>query len=460
MDFLYVISYDDNYEFCTEEFLDALIKKGYKAGVISADNESCYRLSKKGYYTVNINRIVSEVTLDHKEVEKLIKLYQQKYNISLRDFVFVERAYYGERTDKLLLKALRYFIAIEEFIHDNNVKCFIQQQGGEIIRRVIYSVATKNGIPCIYFGVSPFPGRMLLHSNEMNQLEDLKILTWDNALDSEKRFIEDFLENVKKEKPVIKYTKRRNLAGEFISKRILKRVITSIKDGDYETLTRGLKYKIYFRCIAPFRRILSLLLYNRELNTNIPYLYFPLHVHNDTQITIRNPQYYKQEWLIEYIARVLPVGYKLFVKPHPGLEGQIPVSLCFKLNKLDNVVLLHPDINSHDIIKYAKAIIIINSTVGYEALLYRKPVIVLGSNWTFKSLGVTIEVNDLCQLSNIVIQAINYNITEKELKDFLLTIYRCCYLGQVFGNCNYNDIADSVIAKYKRLINTKKIAND
>ena len=110
-------------------------------------------------------------------------------------------------------------------------------------------------------------------------------------------------------------------------------------------------------------------LYTRKIPKN-NYVYFPLHVPFDLQLTTRCNDFFDQITLIEYIARKLPYGWTCIVKEHPASIGMYPYNRIKQaiLNNA-NIKILDPSLNSFDIISSANAVVTINSKAGVEAVV-------------------------------------------------------------------------------------------
>jgi len=145
---------------------------------------------------------------------------------------------------------------------------------------------------------------------------------------------------------------------------------------------------------------------------------FPLHFHCESILTYRNPQFWRQEWIVEYVARMLPDGYKLYVKGHPEWNTNFPYSSLKEISKISNVRLIEPNYNSHELIKKSSAVVVISNTTGYEAIIYGKPVVCLGKVY-YRDLGFTIDVNNLWKLSERLNEAINYELKKKDIIRFV-----------------------------------------
>ncbi|MBI2075283.1 MAG: hypothetical protein HYT82_01285 [Candidatus Harrisonbacteria bacterium] len=111
---------------------------------------------------------------------------------------------------------------------------------------------------------------------------------------------------------------------------------------------------------------------------NEDYAFFPLHFEPEIATMLYAPFFTDQLYVIRQIARSLPVTYKLYVKDHPGMIGFRPRSYYKELKKIPNVRLINPIIKSFPLIQNAKIVTTISSSVGWEAVLLKKPVITFG----------------------------------------------------------------------------------
>lgn len=123
------------------------------------------------------------------------------------------------------------------------------------------------------------------------------------------------------------------------------------------------------------------------------FVFFAFQTPDDGQIVARAPQFANQhEWAIK-CARSLPRGVKLFVKEHPHGTGSYPISWFKQLAAEPNIEVIPPAVNSHYLTQNGLCSIIINSTAGWEALLYCKPVVLLGRPF-YSEAGVTFDVEE------------------------------------------------------------------
>lgn len=425
-------------------------KKGFSVGIISGLNiwsDLLISLKREDIPHIDIENVVERYSSDFIIDEKVHKAYEDRYNlVSMRDFVFPEKVHYSIREDdKLIVKAARYFNAIELFLSTTKVKCFIHMQGSEIISRAFYTVGQRMGIPSIFMGESLFPNKMFIYSDEMNSPDNFKMLSYQSMTPQEREYIDNYIMSFVENKGTYKYP-----VGEDM---IMFNKIWMLRSMRAKYLIRKVRLYLYNRVVDFKNRLIKFLLspYS-DIKTNERYLYFPMHAWSDSQITLRAPQFYRQVSLVELIARSLPQGYVLYVKEHPGEPLNIAASHMWSLKRIKNVRLLHPKINSHSIIQNSCAVIVINSTVGFEALHYFKPVISLGNNY-LRGHGITIDVDNLYDLRLAIKKALNTTVDGERVKAFIFSLMKATYDGTIFGEkcISYSTIVESFIKKAQEL---------
>jgi hypothetical protein len=162
------------------------------------------------------------------------------------------------------------------------------------------------------------------------------------------------------------------------------------------------------------------------------YVYFPLHLQPEASTMVRAPMYIELIDVIRNISKSLPINYKLFVKEHPSLyKNNIRSPNYYKeIDELPNTVLIHPNIDSHKLIKRSEAITTVTGTAGLEGALYEKPVITFGKPH-YNILPQIYEAGDPKTLSDMLHDAISgYKHTdeyESELVNYLTAIFEESY---------------------------------
>lgn len=179
------------------------------------------------------------------------------------------------------------------------------------------------------------------------------------------------------------------------------------------------------------RKFLTSFYFKTGQSLNKKYIFFPLQLQPEESTDIWGKWYSNQIATVEYISKALPLNYKLYVKEHKVAVGKREgLFSCYdKLRRLPNVVLIHPFEDSHNLIKNADLIIVISGTVGWEALLYGKPVITLG-NVFYNNSGLVHKVSNLGELKKAIRRLLkNYQLDKDKLLKYILALKYGTYEG-------------------------------
>lgn len=159
-----------------------------------------------------------------------------------------------------------------------------------------------------------------------------------------------------------------------------------------------------------------------KFNPDEQYAFFGLHVEPEVSILLAAPFVTDQINLVRQIARSLPVGYILYVKEHPSMTPHRPRAYYRELKKIPNVRLLSPTIPSFDIIKNAKLVTTITGSVGWEALMLKKPIIDFGHIY-YNEISMVKRCGEMEQLPYLVKEQLeNFEYREEEFLTFLAAI--------------------------------------
>jgi capsule polysaccharide modification protein KpsS len=160
-----------------------------------------------------------------------------------------------------------------------------------------------------------------------------------------------------------------------------------------------------------------------------PFVYFPLHVTDDYKIKRVIPHCVDQAAIIELIAASLPQGIDLVLKEHPMSVGRNPLGLLRRLRGNENVRIVEPHTSSHELIRRARAIAVISSTVGLEALLHGRPVMTVGQPF-YSGFGVTLDVDSFRELPRATNELLAFAPDRERTLRFLHAAMRRCYPGK------------------------------
>lgn len=120
------------------------------------------------------------------------------------------------------------------------------------------------------------------------------------------------------------------------------------------------------------------------------YFLFPLHFQPEASTCVYARKYENQAYFVEQLAKSIPVDKTLYVKEHSVRKGHKPISFYRELSRYPNVKIISWDADTHQLIKRASAVICLTSTVGFESLMYGKPVFMCGDTYFNHFSGVTV----------------------------------------------------------------------
>jgi Capsule polysaccharide biosynthesis protein len=183
-------------------------------------------------------------------------------------------------------------------------------------------------------------------------------------------------------------------------------------------------------------------------------IYFPLHVQPEFTIDVRAPFCTNQFALIENIAKSIPSGYHLVVKDHPGMSGSRRLNYYRDLQRLYNVQLVSPSIDSHRIIQSSDAVLTIVGTTAWEGILYEKPVIAFGplAYGFFDQIYSCVNISDLPWILSEAIRG--FRPDHKLLLKFVWAVLETAHDGEwhdpvaspgILEQANINSIANAIV---------------
>lgn len=279
----------------------------------------------------------------------------------------------------------------------------VHEQGGEILRRVLQRVADAHDVPSVWAGFSPLPGHSGLYTSEDSYWSHFEDIDIDDLGDAEVAAATKHMERVRGQRPVVGDPDGSPWA---VLRRRLRRLLSG------EVTLAGVVHLLADRVKARYNeaRYLS----SAETSAFIQdetFVLFPLQYPLESRLTMRSSEFYNQAWLIEYLSRSLPSGVSLATKDHPqhvGLQSSTVVDVMQRYS-----TPLAPATNTHDILEEAAAVVCLNNTVGYEALVHGTPVVTLGDA-VYAGHGFTVEVADTGDLPAALDRAVGSDGLDRE----------------------------------------------
>lgn len=357
-------------------------------------------------------------------------------NLNIDDLISHECVTFGLSRAVLKKKMIIYLNACLNIFNtlseNENRKYFVVQElGGFISSLSIFYVSKYKSIPHYFMEPSFYKGRIHAVPNSIYALSPQS----SQIKNVEEVEVSSYLKNLKSSQRVAIPIKDRhhfmdmNLAKIFNRSNLFK-IFKKLSDKfvkKYKFEFNHIGFHVYRYIQMYVRRKFRGNLYSKwtpEIQ-NKKYIYVPLHVELDYSLTIRSPSYFDQLKNIEELLKEIPSELFLYTKEHPAsIGGFSNQTLRRLLSSYSNFKLIHPSINSFEIIKNSQAIVTINSKIGMEALAFDKPVIVLGDavysycSEVFKAKSIKDAANFLKQPSFY-----NWSPNPQGLNTFFTSLY-------------------------------------
>jgi Capsule polysaccharide biosynthesis protein len=131
-----------------------------------------------------------------------------------------------------------------------------------------------------------------------------------------------------------------------------------------------------------------------------PYVLFGLHFQPESSIDVWAPFFSNQMWVIELLSRSMPPSHRLLVKIHKSDVANYLREQLNAMRAFPGVDLVRPFADTRKFIEGASLVIAIQGTMGLEAALLGKPVIMLGDSPVvlFPSVSRVGEITELPDL--------------------------------------------------------------
>jgi len=403
-------------------------------------------LSRNGFHVFSLHKEVHLLGVKA-EADRIARI-ENKYGVkNIRQLLLHEKLTFNRfDEDKLLLKLVEYDRYFDSLLRQHKIYNVVQELGGFIAPMSLYYNCIHHDVRHIFIEPSMFKGRLFFNVDSTNIQLNKMPPPGQEVL----REVENYVGEYNKNKTVVVPDKDQHHfmdAGirKFLNRRNIKRLCEKSyykyirrEKEEYDAISNHIKQHL----LMFLRRRLSKKFYHQPDYTK-KYIYFPLHVPLDFQLTVREIRYLNQLSLIERIGDILPSGCQLYIKEHPASVGGYEYAALKRLLRNQNIKLIHPNVNSYDLIANASSIITINSKVGAEALMQGKAVIVLSNPYYAQARGA-ITLGDIQELPKV---AFGYKNKTSEIDfGFLQRVYCNSFKGELYNEktANVDDFACSL----------------
>lgn len=175
-----------------------------------------------------------------------------------------------------------------------------------------------------------------------------------------------------------------------------------------------------------------------QVDNNEPYVCLFLHYQPEATTSPAGDIFVDQKLCVDMLLKNLPEEYKVYVKEHrhqflsnrPAQTSRMK-DFYDDLRKNNRVKLISTTVDSFTLMQNAKAVATITGTVGWEAVVRQKPVIVFGIIWYENFSKGVLRITDDASAKNMLQFIENYQYDEQSLLAYLASFgkntHRACY---------------------------------
>lgn len=406
------------------------------------------------------------------KIKEKVKYYESKYGIPfLHYFMVSDRMLYGKIPYEDYLKIVVGMFDFFEYIIDKEKPdILISGAVAEVFDMIMFYVANKYNVPVMCITPARIPGKIHIIYNPYDNFELLK----KNYEEIKKRDLSS--EEREKSKIFINKLTKGQLIPSYMSNKNFERFHFNISGIrmfwrqviDYYFLDNKNLY-LY----SPFQKLCQELtktknkfalklknFYDRPNIKNESYVFYPLHFQPEASTLVLAPHFLNQVEVIRNISISIPSYMRVYVKEHKAMINRRSLSFYKEIKQLPNVKILSPYEDTFELIRNSELIIVITSTVGFESIFFKKPVIVLGNTFYQIFEGVYKET-DYTKLPAAVHKAIrNHQDNEELIYKFAYAYLNSVYNGvhddpvlnpYVISKENMRDLAAAIFSEIRRI---------
>lgn len=300
--------------------------------------------------------------------------------ITRRDMLVLRKWWPADRLRMLLeSRAMRVYEAVSLFLKTRDCAGLLVWNGEFTAQQAAILAATRAGVPVVYFENGYVARTMQVDGRGVNSNNSLagRPASFYEAVSVDTDRLEEVVAKVRSGAPA--FPSPTGLEG-LRDLRLSERLPCWLYKYLIAPWTRPELYMYSLRQDIRRRRMLRKRAALPPDDVRLPerYAFLPLQVRDDTQMLFNSPWIKSPAEAVEVCARAvreLDPGLRLVVKEHPQDLFWVDYS---EVRRRHPEVLWLQKYDIQKILKRAAIVVTINSSVGYQALLHRKPVITLG----------------------------------------------------------------------------------
>ncbi len=182
-----------------------------------------------------------------------------------------------------------------------------------------------------------------------------------------------------------------------------------------------------------------------------PFVYFPLHVDPEAATMVLAPMHVDQIAVIEALSKSIPMHWNLVVKEHNPMLGRRQKGFYERITRFPCVKLLLPTVDNYKLIQQAALTCSITGTSTWEAMMLRRPALIIGKTPFQIVQEGFVHCPDLSQLPDAVQRALTMPpASDQKLLYYLASIFQT---GFEFPKKLFDPVSWETIEEYAPQIN-------
>jgi len=307
--------------------------------------------------------------------------------------------------EQMLVFLERSFRFFEKFFDRVGPDVVVSDAVASLPDMVARQVALSRGIPYYTLIASRIPDRVLFYAGEYAGLEDpiteaYESLSSRELSTEEIRKADNFINAVRQREAPSAYSNAvphldsvvsglvrwsRRLVGGPERNPVLRGIgVTEFPRNDFgkgnispspvmEAVKQGIRA---FKRRSRHRRSVEMF---DKANSEDRFVLFPIQQSPEASTYVLAPFFKDQMYVVETLAKSIPVGHFLYVKEHPINVGEAATERYKRLKGIPNVKYIGPNEDTLRLITDSSLVVVITSSVGWEALLLGKKIVALGT---------------------------------------------------------------------------------
>lgn len=364
---------------------------GHNVNFIIPEYSGAVCLINKNVPFISLEQVKPPCDSDSDLVDNV--LLEKCINYDLKQTNFNSKFIRKIKYKRLLRNAKLIYQSYNSYLREKKFDLIITWGGIRYYSSIPASIAKRNGIKCVFIEKGLFPFTLQIDSNGVNAASNLR--NEFGTLSNENEFYSLAVLQARLKEPWYFNQPLNEISSLLKIKYLIKHfgwseLFIKIYHKYFETKLLGkFVYKDNWKVNDPFS--------TSDVILNQDFVFIPFQVSDDSQLLVQG------DWLDNNIDLVKSVykglkesglETKIVVKEHPREY----INYDFK-KKLTKYNIYFSGAGTLDLINKSKLVVTINSTAGFEALVFNKPVVITG-NALYESIPLVTKCNSQKELTS------------------------------------------------------------